>query len=359
MLRRAHPAPALIALLLALTALSPARVNAQAADDACSPENLVNGFLPLGRDDAVPDCPVRASSTALPNVYRVGDLPASFRETIGFDHVTYDLPHPSDGNIITAITISLRRTFNEPELLLLREASQAQPADFLPRPGVVIEPGPGLQIGQWIEPGGHYRIEVETELAGLTLDEVAARLIASEPRELGPYPPGTETGDTLVDEIVTAVLADDAASLHSRLQFTERPCSVGGGIGATSCPEGVPGGTIVPAVDVSQCEGWGATELPESTLADFAANANHLYTVARGAEPNERFVAVFGSNAFGASGTALGIGETGITHIRFGCAESAPELASRWPSALLPLRLRDAPAPPDTGSGLAGDDHQE
>jgi len=78
--------------------------------------------------------------------------------------------------------------------------SQASAADFLPMPGLLLEPGAAAEIGYWFEAGGLYRLSIESP--GPTLGSLEIRhlsrllkvMTAEEILAPPPGPPATGSG---------------------------------------------------------------------------------------------------------------------------------------------------------------------
>jgi hypothetical protein len=112
----------------------------------------------------------------------------------GLAYVIYTLltePSITESGGSPAIQIVLSRTYNDPTPLLLRDASAATAADFLPVPGVALRDDSAPQDAFWHEAAGLYRIGIDPQRTSLTLEEVAALL---EPFVPAPEPPLTGAG---------------------------------------------------------------------------------------------------------------------------------------------------------------------
>jgi hypothetical protein len=115
----------------------------------------------------------------------------------GLAYVIYTLltePSITESGGSPAIQIVLSRTYNDPTPLLLRDASAATAADFLPVPGVALRDDSAPQDAFWHEAAGLYRIGIDPQRTSLTLEEVAALL---EPFVPAPEPPLTGTGQPI------------------------------------------------------------------------------------------------------------------------------------------------------------------
>jgi hypothetical protein len=79
--------------------------------------------------------------------------------------------------------------YNDPDPVLLRDASVAAAADFLPAPGIALRDDPVLRVAAWHEAAGVYHLIIDPRKTTLTLEEAAALL---EP--FAPGPPNTGDG---------------------------------------------------------------------------------------------------------------------------------------------------------------------
>lgn len=91
-----------------------------------------------------------------------------------------------------AVQIVLSRTYSDPEPLVLRDASIATAADFLPVPGVVLSEAGLIQEALWIGDSGLYRLEIDPNRSSLTIQGVASLLEPFTPA--APGPPQTGSG---------------------------------------------------------------------------------------------------------------------------------------------------------------------
>lgn len=130
------------------------------------------------------------------------------------------------------------------------------------------------------------------------------------------------SGVRVVDDVIAAVRAKDAAKLTAMLHPFPRPCTEPQGIGAIPCPTGLPIGTMVMGIGSGQCEGshLSANDPAIATaIAFFLSRATTFYAVVKGpAFPGEtidpsKYQIVF------EPGLALSVDDQGITRFSVAC----------------------------------------
>jgi hypothetical protein len=137
------------------------------------------------------------TGTGEEKLYRLKTVPADlqFKEILRDDAhgIVYVIYEPAQGPRRDGIQIVLSRNYTLPDPLILRDASIAAAANFLPVPGVVLDDGlpGGLRLALWHETSGSYRLDIHPAETSLTLEQAAALL---EPFVPAPEPPPTGTG---------------------------------------------------------------------------------------------------------------------------------------------------------------------
>lgn len=116
--------------------------------------------------------------------------------------------------------------YNDPDPVLLRDASVASAADFLPAPGIALRDDPVLRVAAWHEAAGSYHLIIDPRKTPLTLEEAAALLepFAPGPPNTGdgPIAPGSDGMAWGAVSLAGAVLAGTAGAL-SFLVARRRP----------------------------------------------------------------------------------------------------------------------------------------
>jgi hypothetical protein len=90
------------------------------------------------------------------------------------------------------LQIVLARAYSDPEPLLLRDASVATAANFLPVPGVALRDVTN-HTAMWPEAAGRYTILIDQQYTSISLEEVAALLEPFTPPR-PQAPPATGSG---------------------------------------------------------------------------------------------------------------------------------------------------------------------
>lgn len=142
-----------------------------------------------------------------------------------------------------------------------------------------------------------------------------------------------ETGVAIVDQVIAAVVTEDANELASLLYFWSRPCTEPQGIGAVPCPSGSAVGTLVPVIGVGGGEGnFRSPEDPSIAIAteEFVARAMEIHAVLQAPtfsrEPDipGRYQIIF------EPGMVLSVDDEGVTYLSFhaGHASAATLIAT-------------------------------
>lgn len=135
-----------------------------------------------------------------------------------------------------------------------------------------------------------------------------------------PTPSGT--GVKIVDDVIAAVNAKDAAKLTALLHFWLRACTEPQGIGALPCPTGSPIGTPVMVVHFGACEGsfFKPGDPAITTGAQgFVDRATKLYAVVK-ARPFDADTSVPGKyQVVFEPGVSISVADEGITSFSFNC----------------------------------------
>lgn len=155
----------------------------------CERGRLVNDFVVLGDREPEPSC-VEAFVPAGPaQLYGLSPLPSYLRLS-GIEHsveagaevvsVVYEALRegPPGSPPLPPARAAVRIAFRadalvQPFPIKLFITSQASAADFLPMPGLLLEPGAAAEIGYWFEAGGLYRLSIESP--GPTLGSLEIR----------------------------------------------------------------------------------------------------------------------------------------------------------------------------------------
>jgi hypothetical protein len=133
----------------------------------------------------------------------------------GLVYVLYEsLADPGGG---PAVQIELSRVYNDPDPLLLRDATVATAANFLPAPGVALRDDPVLRAAAWHEAAGAYHLTIDPRKTTLTLEEAAALLEPFVPAPPntgnGPIAPGSDGMAWGAGPLTAAALAGTAGAL--------------------------------------------------------------------------------------------------------------------------------------------------
>lgn len=162
----------------------------------CGVGTLIHDFLIIQEPPPGPQatCLQPVTSTAPERLYRLRTVPDGMRfEGVmrddsrgqGLVYVLYkSLADPEGG---PPVQIQLSRVYNDPDPVLLRDASVATAADFLPAPGIALRDDPVLRVAAWHEAAGSYHVIIDPGKTTLTLEQVAALLEPFTP----PGPPDT------------------------------------------------------------------------------------------------------------------------------------------------------------------------
>lgn len=201
----------------------------------CGVGTLIHDFLIVQEPPPGPvaTCLQPVTSTAPERLYRLRTVPDGMRfEGVmrddsrgqGLVYVLYkSLADPEGG---PPVQIELSRVYNDPDPVLLRDASVATAADFLPAPGIALRDDPVLRVAAWHEAAGSYHLIIDPGKTTLTLEEVAALLepFAPGPPNTGdgPIAPGSDGMAWGAVSLAGAVLAGTAGAL-SFLVARRRP----------------------------------------------------------------------------------------------------------------------------------------
>ena len=261
------------------------------------------------------------------------------------------------GDWRVAASLRLSRTHRTPLNLSEDFERQVSEALFLPTPGVTVRQSDfNPQItAHWIEPAGHYELQVDPRQTDLTIEQVAATIRRSPAVELGPYPPGTRIGIAAVDRVLSATQAKDVPALSALVVYEMVPCGrvvIGW---SPSCPEGVEPGTPVEALAASCFEPafWTRGSESDGVLQQVVDEAEHLFAVLELEFEGQAlgYQVIFAESAFGGSAWSIHVQDGQVRSIQTPCLESAPSRASQGGDPVLPMRL--APGAPVVGTGLA------
>ena len=167
-----------------------------------------------------------------------------------------------------------------------------------------------------------------------TVRTPVAKATATAPAKPEPTRPGTTaataaatakpggSGVAIVDSVLAAVQAKDAAKLTGLLHFWPMACTGPGGIGALLCPAGSPVGTKVDVIGSGTCEGaFVQKNDPTITtgISNFLDKAGKRYAVLKAPTfpgsnpPPGDYQVVF------EPGMVLSVDTQGITYLSFGC----------------------------------------
>ena len=199
----------------------------------CGVGTLINDFLVVQEPPPGPvaTCLQPVTSTAPERLYRLRTVPDGMRfegvirdDSRGLVYVLYkSLADPEGG---PPVQIELSRVYNDPDPVLLRDASVASAADFLPVPGIALRDDPVLRVAAWHEAAGSYHVIIDPGKTTLTLEEAAALLepFAPGPPNTGdgPIAPGSDGMAWGAVSLAGAVLAGTAGAL-SFLVARRRP----------------------------------------------------------------------------------------------------------------------------------------
>ncbi|MGH2632697.1 MAG: hypothetical protein ACRDG3_04735, partial [Tepidiformaceae bacterium] len=92
----------------------------------------------------------------------------------GLVYVMYKATADPGGSPVIQIVLS--RTYSDPLPLILRDASIATAADFLPVPGVATADDGLVQSALWVGAAGLYRLEIDPNRSSLTINDIAPLL---------------------------------------------------------------------------------------------------------------------------------------------------------------------------------------
>jgi hypothetical protein len=169
-----------------------------------------------------------------------------------------------------------------------------------------------------------------------TADEPTATSAAATAEPTPATPGGSDETPTgsgnipEVDDIVDAVLSNDAAQIRPRVRFDVIACEVAPGMGGPPpCREGEESGTQVNVVEIGTCEGEYRRADEMDGLADML-DAETLFGVYEGPAtqgPDGDYVAVFTRTTGGDDGAvAVTIDGGIIVYFKFSCGETPQEL---------------------------------
>jgi len=162
----------------------------------CGVGTLILDFLIVQEPPPGPvaTCLEQVSPSAPQRLYRLRSVPIGLvfvgveRDDRGHSFVVYKSVGDPDGS--SSVQIIVTEGHRDPDPIILRDASAAAAADFLPVPGIAIRELANMSA-VWHEGGRGYMLIIDGAKTALTLEQVAALL---EPVT----PPGpTETGNAV------------------------------------------------------------------------------------------------------------------------------------------------------------------
>jgi hypothetical protein len=175
----------------------------------CGSGRLVNDFVVLGDREPEPSCIEPFVPEGPAQLYGLSPVPSYLRLS-GIEHsveagadvvtVVYDALRegPPGSPPLPPARAAVRITFRADDLvqpfpIRLFITSQASAADFLPMPGLLLEPGAAAEIGYWFEAGGLYRLSIESPgptLGSLEIRHLSGLLKVMTAEEILAPPPG-------------------------------------------------------------------------------------------------------------------------------------------------------------------------
>lgn len=165
-------------------------------DRPCGVGTLIHDFLVVQEPPPGPvaTCLEQISPSASQRLYRLKSVPIGLvfvgveRDDRGHSFVVYKSVGDPDGS--STVQIIVTEGHRDPDPIILRDASAAAAADFLPVPGIAIRELTNL-TAVWHEGGRGYMLIIDGTKTTLTLEGVAALLEPFTP----PGPP--DTGNTV------------------------------------------------------------------------------------------------------------------------------------------------------------------
>lgn len=158
----------------------------------CGVGTVINDFLVVQEPPPGPvaTCLEPVGPSAAPRLYRLKSVPSGLvfagveHDERGHSFVVYKSVGDPDGS--STVQIIVTEGHRDPDPIILRDASAAAGADFLPVPGIAIRDLTNSSA-LWHEGGRGYMLIIDGAKTALTLEEVAALLEPFTP----PGPPAT------------------------------------------------------------------------------------------------------------------------------------------------------------------------
>jgi hypothetical protein len=149
----------------------------------------------------------------------------------------------------------------------------------------------------------------------------------------GDETPADGVGIPEVDDILDAVLSNNAAQIRPRVRFVAEPCESRPSNGAVPppCAEGEAEGTEIEGIEIGTCEGEFRRRADFDAWVEQVFEVESLFGVYRGPASqgaDADYVAVFELAALGGQERALAVSIDGgvIVYMKFSCGETAQEL---------------------------------
>ncbi|MBK8559358.1 hypothetical protein [Candidatus Amarobacter glycogenicus] len=167
----------------------------------CGVGTLIHDFLIIQEPPPGPvaACLEQANPSASQRLYRLQSVPSGLvfvgveRDDRGHSFVVYKSVGDPDGS--STVQIVVTEGHRDPDPIILRDASAAAAADFLPVPGVAIRELANL-AAMWHEDGRSYMLIIDGAKTALTLEQAAALLEPFTPAG----PPSTGSGAAVARE---------------------------------------------------------------------------------------------------------------------------------------------------------------
>ncbi|NJD66743.1 MAG: hypothetical protein FIB00_16130 [Chloroflexi bacterium] len=197
----------------------------------CGVGTLIHDFLIVQEPPPGPvaTCLEQVNPSGSQRLYRLRSVPAGLvfvgveGDDRGHTFIVYKSVGDPDGS--STVQIIVTEGYRDPDPVILRDASTAAAADFLPVPGIAVRELTNL-TAVWHEGGRGYMLIIDGNKTALTLEQVAALLepFAPEPPNTGdgPIAPGSDGMAWGAVSLAGAVLAGTAGAL-SFLVARRRP----------------------------------------------------------------------------------------------------------------------------------------
>lgn len=159
----------------------------------CTVGTIINDFIVVQEPPPGPvaTCMEQVAPAAPERLYRLRTVPPGLefflleRDQRGHVVIGYRSLGTTDA---AAVQIIVTEGYRDPDPVILRDASAAQAANYLPVPGIAIRE-PSFPSALWHENGRQYMLVIDTARTTLSIEQVAALL---EPFTV-PAPPATGT----------------------------------------------------------------------------------------------------------------------------------------------------------------------